>query len=217
MASLLPGRTADTVRNRWQRKCKSRLAACSDEAGADVDYDQLPRHVAAAPWVAPMGVASMPIPIQAGVAMGLSLPVEGRAPMRGNVPVGTNAPTGVGSPSGTATVAYIPQQSSASPFFASDSETPERVIWTPTEDKLILEGVETFGFRWRQIAALLPGRSDSSIRNRHKRLQSMRNRQKRLTTSSDVADEGQLDSLCDVLDIVIDDQGLCPMSKGKTS
>ena len=76
--------------------------------------------------------------------------------------------------------------------------------------------METFGFQWRQIAALLPGRSDSSIRNRYKRLESMRNRQKRLTTSSDVADEGQLDSHwhCESPDIVFDDQGQCPMNRG---
>ena len=114
IASLLPGRTADSVRNRWQRKCKSRLAACSDEAGADVDYDQLPRHVATAPWVAPMGVVSMPM--RAGMPMALGVPVGGSAPMRVGVPVGTRAPTGVGSPLGTITVAHKPQKSSARRF-----------------------------------------------------------------------------------------------------
>ena len=108
IASLLPGRTADSVRNRWYYKCryKSRLAACNDEAGADVDYDQLPRHVAAAPWVEPMGVVSMPM--GAGMPMALGVPVGGSAPMRVGVPVATRAPTGVGSPLGTITVAQSP-------------------------------------------------------------------------------------------------------------
>ena len=207
IASLLPDRTADSVRNRWYNECKSRLAACSDEAGADMDYDQLPRHVAAAPWVAPMGVVSMPMGAGVGMPMAFGVPVEESAPMRVRVPVGRRAPTGVGSPLGTITVAHMPQQSSASPSFESDSEIPQRVMWRPTEDRLILEGVETFGFQWRQIAALLPGRSDSSIRNRYKRLELMRKRQKRPTTASDVADEGQLDSHwhCESPDIVFDD------------
>ena len=36
--------------------------------------------------------------------------------------------------------------------------------------QVIQEGVERWGCKWRQIAALLPGRSDSSIRNRWMRL-----------------------------------------------
>ncbi|EOD38608.1 hypothetical protein EMIHUDRAFT_224393 [Emiliania huxleyi CCMP1516] len=39
------------------------------------------------------------------------------------------------------------------------------------EDQLIEEGVRRFGLKWRQIAASLPGRSDSSVRNRWMRLQ----------------------------------------------
>ena len=208
IASLLPDRTADSVRNRWYNECKSRLAACSDEAGADMDYDQLPRHVAAAPWVAPMEVVSMPMGAGVGMPMGGGVPVGGNAPMRASVPVATRLPTVLGSPVGTARVACMPQQPSATPRLASFNQIVQRFKWTPTEDRLILEGVETFGFQWRQVAALLPGRSDSSIRNRHKRLDSMRNRH---TTSSDLADEGQLNSHCNFSHIMSDDQGQCPM------
>jgi len=46
-----------------------------------------------------------------------------------------------------------------------------RTMWTSEEDSIIREGVRLHGFRWRQIAASLPGRSDSSVRNRWRRLE----------------------------------------------
>ena len=46
-----------------------------------------------------------------------------------------------------------------------------RAIWRPAEDALIEEGYLRYGAQWRRIAATLPGRSDSSIRNRWVRLQ----------------------------------------------
>ena len=46
-----------------------------------------------------------------------------------------------------------------------------RSMWSAEEDRLIEEGVRRHGWKWRQIAAALPGRSDSSIRNRWMRLQ----------------------------------------------
>ena len=46
-----------------------------------------------------------------------------------------------------------------------------RSQWTAEEDMTIADGVATYGCKWRQIAALLPGRTDSSVRNRWVRLQ----------------------------------------------
>ena len=47
-----------------------------------------------------------------------------------------------------------------------------RSMWTAEEDRLIMEGVCRFGSKWRQIAtAYMPGRSDSSIRNRWMRME----------------------------------------------
>lgn len=49
-----------------------------------------------------------------------------------------------------------------------------RVPWTEEEDRIIIDGVRLHGYRWRVIAAALPGRSDSSARNRWFRLQKER-------------------------------------------
>jgi len=49
-----------------------------------------------------------------------------------------------------------------------------RAPWSAEEDRLIMDGVEAHGCRWRLIVANLPGRSDSSARNRYLRLQKER-------------------------------------------
>lgn len=41
-----------------------------------------------------------------------------------------------------------------------------RALWTVDEDRIIEEGFREHGCKWRLIAARLPGRSDSSARNR---------------------------------------------------
>jgi hypothetical protein len=46
-----------------------------------------------------------------------------------------------------------------------------RAMWTAEEDALIEEGIGRFGCQWRRVASALPGRSDSSVRNRWQRLQ----------------------------------------------
>ena len=49
-----------------------------------------------------------------------------------------------------------------------------RSMWSDEEDRLIEEGVRRHGCKWRAIAAALPGRSDSSVRNRWMRIQKER-------------------------------------------
>lgn len=46
-----------------------------------------------------------------------------------------------------------------------------RSMWEAKEDALIEEGVRRVGCKWRKVAEALPGRSDSSVRNRWMRLQ----------------------------------------------
>lgn len=46
----------------------------------------------------------------------------------------------------------------------------QRKEWTEEEDGIIIESITSLGYRWRQIASLLPGRSDDAVRNRWNRL-----------------------------------------------
>lgn len=53
----------------------------------------------------------------------------------------------------------------------ADRKLPDRKEWSAAEDETILQSVQAFGCKWRRIAALLPGRSDDSVRNRWSRMQ----------------------------------------------
>lgn len=50
------------------------------------------------------------------------------------------------------------------------AESKPRIFWTPEEDSRLLDGLRAHGKAWRKILAMLPGRTDSSVRNRAKRL-----------------------------------------------
>ena len=52
----------------------------------------------------------------------------------------------------------------------SATGAPNRKEWDAAEDAAIHDAVRRLGFKWRQIAALLPGRSDDAVRNRWARL-----------------------------------------------
>ena len=57
---------------------------------------------------------------------------------------------------------------------ANAHKTTHRAVpkgaWTKEEDDLILKSVDAYGQAWRKIAALMPTRSDDSVRNRWRRL-----------------------------------------------
>lgn len=55
-------------------------------------------------------------------------------------------------------------------FSLNKDTRPSRIFWTPEEDRKILAGLKAYGKQWRKILAVLPGRSDSSVRNRANRL-----------------------------------------------
>jgi len=51
-----------------------------------------------------------------------------------------------------------------------DNSHGNRKEWSLLEDQMVVDGVRRSGCRWRQIAAMLPGRSDDAVRNRWNRL-----------------------------------------------
>jgi len=120
IATQLPGRTADAVRNRWHRLQKTHALGNGEEGSAALDALLL--------------ASGMPVHLTEHSTSGSDVQME----------EGEERKTG---------------------------SAHGRSMWTAEEDRLIEEGVRRFGCKWRQIATALPGRSDSSIRNRWMRLQ----------------------------------------------
>lgn len=56
------------------------------------------------------------------------------------------------------------------PATPRSSKQAPRIFWSAEEDATILHGLRLHGKHWRKILAMLPGRSDSSVRNRANRL-----------------------------------------------
>merc|ERR1719198_2424456 len=80
-------------------------------------------------------------------------------------------PPAAAAASVTSAFASLPQFAGGAGTLSSRN-TAERREWTLDEDLAIREGVKRHGFRWRKIAAMLPGRSDDAVRNRWARLKS---------------------------------------------
>ena len=61
--------------------------------------------------------------------------------------------------------------------------TSRSVQYTAEEDRIILEGSDSRGRKWRKLAKMLPGRTDSSVRNRWGRLQKARKQGQRVPSA----------------------------------
>lgn len=140
VADKIPGRTADAVRNRWHRLQKRGAVGAPSASALDASASSWKDQSVSAPKEDEL--SSVPVP---------ALTVErSRSGMMSELH-GPDAPS----------------VERSSVVLGSDHG---RARWSVEEDRAIEEGVRLYGCRWRQIAAMLPGRSDSSIRNRWHRL-----------------------------------------------
>ena len=155
IAAQLPGRTADAVRNRCFRLQKQHPMSATEEGIAALDGFVLATH----------GIAPPNLP---AVALQSSGPVD-----EGSSPAGAMA--GVAATEAATAASATPPMGAAIPTAGSATcvkgADHGRQAWSADEDKIIEEGVARLGCKWREIAKFLPGRSDSSIRNRWMRLQ----------------------------------------------
>jgi len=188
VSDQLVGRTADAVRNRWHRLQKRGLTEASEEVAA-------PQQLVG--MAANRAPSSEPLPPPPSVATPSSSTVTSpSASSRASCSIATLISDACDS-SGSAVEPQPPhsltqglqlqqlqlQQRGASGGSLTLTSLPNggdvvcltgsdhgRARWTAHEDQVIQRGVARWGCRWRQIAAMLPGRSDSSIRNRWMRL-----------------------------------------------
>ena len=155
IASQLPGRTADAVRNRCFRLQRQHPMSTSEEGRAALDGFVLATHGVLPPSV-PEAVLQSSGPVDADLGEGGVASTEAA----GGVAVGG---VGAGPPPPT-----IPTAGSGTCVKGADHG---RQAWSTGEDLIIEDGVARLGCKWREIAKFLNGRSDSSIRNRWMRLQ----------------------------------------------
>jgi len=149
IAALLPGRSDDAVRNRWNRlkEMENPTPKTDDEAAAAANAFAFGEAGAAD------GLAPGCMSIAAGAAMN----------------AGGASACAPPAPSAPPPAAARRGSDGAKP----DREKPERVSWTKAEDETILRSVAELGHKWNRIAERLPGRTDHAIRNRFHRLQTL--------------------------------------------
>ena len=159
IAVHLSGRTPDAVRNRWHRLQRTHSLSNTEEGNAALDQLLIVAGV-----LTPEEAASKPsqAPGSAAAAAAAAAGPSAAAPAPGS-PAAAAAAAGPSTPLDAA-----PDEKCVR---GSDHG---RAMWKPEEDELIEEGVRRFGLKWRKVASALPGRTDSSVRNRWQRLQKER-------------------------------------------
>jgi len=160
----------------------------TDEAAYGSRYDAAPPHLysqaghpavpdASHAWA----VAETPGPLGAPSGYCYAHGVNGNGDANcggcGGAACAGSAPAGAPSANGGANVNATPATDDAL------NKELTRKAWLASEDQLIMDSVQSMGFRWRVIAGMLPGRSDDAVRTRWTRLQeAIRDGSSRLAT-----------------------------------
>merc|ERR1711924_496391 len=155
MGALLPGRSDDAVRNRWNRLKEMGIGNDPPLAAPSAKAAALGEAVAGSTSTPPFSFSSAPM-------AECDLASTDKFLASSSVVAGEH-----GRPS--ATCSAVPGEK----HVASEREKPERVSWSRAEDETILRGVSGLGHKWNKISEQLPGRTDHAIRNRFHRLQTL--------------------------------------------
>lgn len=152
VAADVPGRSDDSVRNRWNRIQSGTLVQTRDSGNAS-------------------GMA------EAEASGGQPTPFRRSHPKTSVMKtssedgsVGGTAPEKRVSPTHAASTRRSARQSHVR------VQQSQRLIWSTAEDEKILRAVNELGHRWAMIAERLPGRPEHGIRNRYARLQALAGR-----------------------------------------
>ena len=143
IAPLLPGRSDDSVRNRWKRLQEEANAAAMRNGGGDMGAK-----------------AASSDSIDDSRSSGMT--TGGRAGS-------TSSRQGDGREAVPSK--KRPAEKASNSRMADEEGDNPRVSWSPHEDQIIVRAVQELGPRWCAVAARLPSRTDQAVRNRWNRLQ----------------------------------------------
>ena len=148
IAPLLPGRSDDSVRNRWKRLKEEADAAAQRRRGGPA--------LSFADDSFAMSAAS-------STSSTTSISSHSRAAKR-PAPEAADAAPKRQAASRQASIGSGRE-------LDDDCENGQRISWSPHEDQIIVRAVQELGPRWCAVAERLPSRTDQAVRNRWNRLQ----------------------------------------------
>lgn len=161
------GQPCEQVRNRWHRLQKRGLSEPSEDSAP---CRQLLAAAAVAGGVPSKDQRGLSVASNEGVSCTTAFPVSRAAQSEMTKPNSPPSPKALEPPQLGKVVEKqggalgAPPQGSRKEVLCLTGSDHGRARWMAYEDELIQDGVKRWGCKWRQIALLLPGRSDSSIR-----------------------------------------------------